>query len=115
MNTEWVLGDLRAISYNVLEKGAPRMQAEPQDKRSAVSYTSILEEHDVARAQRESRTKLLRKLVLPEFNGNKGPNGIVAHIAHDQLMSADIPILGNVLLAVGDVETLNLLLHSPRW
>ena len=78
-----------------------------------VSYTSILEEHDVARSQREVRVGLLKDLALPEHNGGKKPVGVVAHIAHAPLDGADIPVLGNVLLGIGDVHTLLLLLQSP--
>jgi len=79
----------------------------------AVSYTSILEEHDVARTQREVRVRLLKDLALPEYNAGKESVGVVAHVAHAPLDSADIPVLGNLLLGIGDVDTLLLLLHSP--
>lgn len=77
------------------------------------NYSSILDEHDVGRQQREVRVKLLKGLSSKPFNDNKGPNGTVAHLSHGALRSADIPILGDVLLGIGDVETLNVVLHSP--
>jgi len=80
---------------------------------STVTYTSILEEHDVARSQREARKQLLQDIALPEFNDGGKPNGVVAHLSQAPLSASDIPVLGNVLLKIGDVKTLNLVLHSP--
>ncbi len=80
---------------------------------SAVSYSSILDEHDVARSQRGKRKKLLREIAEKDYNDDKGPNGSIAHLSHISLSSSEIPVLGNVLLKIGDVETLNLILHSP--
>jgi len=77
------------------------------------SYSSILEEHNVDYGPRETRKKLLKAIEKNEFNGNAGPNGVIAHLSHDILSSADIPVLGNILLKIGDVKTLNLILYSP--
>ena len=77
------------------------------------SYSSILQEHDVAKSQREQRQKLLTELEKREYNGGRHPNAVVAHIARDTLLSSDIPVLGSVLRQIGDVNTLNLILHSP--
>jgi hypothetical protein len=79
----------------------------------AASYSSILEEHDVARTQRETRKKLLKDIAAKDFNDDSGPNGVIAHLSRAPLSFAEIPILGNVLLKIGDVEILNLILHSP--
>ncbi|MCU0913888.1 MAG: hypothetical protein MUC88_04900 [Planctomycetes bacterium] len=89
-------------------QGNPPRVAEP-----VVSYSSILEEHDVARAQRETRRSLLRDIASPDFNEGTGPNGVIAHISQGSLSSEDVPVLGNILLNLGDVKTLNLILHSP--
>ena len=48
-----------------------------------------------------------------DFNDGDGPNGVIAHLSHDILSSAEIPVLGNILLNIGDVKTLNLILCSP--
>ena len=77
------------------------------------SYSSILEEHDVARGQRETRKNLLHALGDKGLNDGKGPNGVIAHIARGSLTPSDIPVLGDLLRSLGDVETLNLLIHSP--
>ena len=77
------------------------------------TYSSILDEHDVTRQQREFRVKLLKELASKAFNNNKSPNGVVAHLSHGTLIGADIPILGDILRSIGDVETLNVILHSP--
>lgn len=77
------------------------------------TYSSILDEHDVGRKQKEVRQRLLKELSKKAFNGDKAPNGTVAHLSHGPLESTDIPILGDVLLGIGDVETLNVILHSP--
>jgi ATP-dependent protease ClpP protease subunit len=50
---------------------------------------------------------------LPKLNDNKKPVAVLGYISHDQLISNDIPVLGNVLRKLGEVHTLNLVLHSP--
>lgn len=79
----------------------------------AASYTSILQEHDVARAQRETRVKLLKNMEAAEYNDEHRKNAVVAHIAREALNSTDVPILGSILRSVGDVDVLNLILQSP--
>lgn len=79
----------------------------------ATPYSAILKEHDVATSQREHRKDLLVELAKPIYSDNDGPNGVVAHISHWMLESADIPILADILLKFGDVKTLTLILHSP--
>lgn len=78
-----------------------------------ISYSAILQEHDPARMQRETRKKLLEELAEKQFNNGDGPNGVIAHIAAGPISASDIPVLGNVLLQIGDVRTLNLILQSP--
>ena len=78
-----------------------------------ITYSSILDEHDVFRVQKEMRQAILKELALSSYNSNSEPNGVIAHLALDPLGSEDIPILGNVLLEIGDVKTLNLILGSP--
>jgi hypothetical protein len=54
-----------------------------------------------------------------EFNNNKTKCAVIAHITKPGMMGAglasgdDIPVLGNILRSVGDVDVLNLVLHSP--
>ncbi len=85
----------------------------PQVAEPIVSYSSILEEHDVARAQQQMRAGLLREIASSTFNDDDSPNAVIAHLSKTALSSEDIPVLGNVLLALGDVKTLNLIIHSP--
>lgn len=80
---------------------------------SATTYSSILQETDVAKSQRDARVQLLKDMATSKLNDDKGPNGVIAHISQGALSTADIPALGNVLLGIGDVVTLNLILHSP--
>jgi len=77
-----------------------------------ITYSSILDEHDVARTQREARQAILRELASATYNDGE-PNGVIAHLALDALGSEDIPILGNLLLKIGDVKTLTLILGGP--
>lgn len=77
------------------------------------SYTSILKEHNIGQAQREKRIELLQQLSDPEFNDMKRPNAAIAHLSDGTLEPADIQALLNVLLEIGDVDTLNVILHSP--
>jgi ATP-dependent protease ClpP protease subunit len=77
------------------------------------SYSSILAEHDVNKSQREARQKLLRDMEDSDGKGGRQEKAVVAHIARDALTSADVPVLGNVLRQIGDVKTLDLILHSP--
>ena len=78
-----------------------------------VTYTSILQEHDVVRKQRQARVELLKEMAKPSLNDGAGPHGVIAYISQASLVPSDIPVLGNMLLRVGDVNTLNLILHSP--
>lgn len=101
------------ISAMPEEKSKGDRVPQPPDTGARASYTSILEEHDVARQQRDLRVRLLKDLGAPKLNENKKPVGVVGHVSHEQLDSSDIPVLGNVLLKLGDVHTLNLILNSP--
>jgi len=54
----------------------------------------------------------------PEFNDGTKNNAVIAQISKEgsmgsSLESSDVPVLGNLLRSVGDVETLTLILHSP--
>src|SRR5262249_29398656 len=76
------------------------------------TYSSILLEYDVTKKQREARCALLEAVSAPNLNdGNT--SATIGHISHDSLSSSDIPVIGSMLLKVGDVHTLNLVLHSP--
>jgi hypothetical protein len=77
------------------------------------SYSRILAEHDIERAQRNKRTALLQKLSSEEMNGSPGPHGTISHLSQGALTGIDVSMLANVLLAIGDVKTLNLILESP--
>jgi len=79
----------------------------------STSYSSILEEHKVDYAPRETRKKLLQAIAEKEFNDDDEPNGVIAHLSRAVLSSTEIPVLGNILLNIGDVKTLNLILCSP--
>jgi hypothetical protein len=80
---------------------------------TTASYSSILEEHHTDYGPRETRKRLLQAIAHKDFNNNDGPNGVIAHLSHDILASTEIPVLGNILLNIGDVKTLNLILCSP--
>jgi len=90
------------------DKASPTI-IEEQDK----SYTSILEEHNISRAQREKRIELLKQLSKPEFNDGRKKNGVIVHLSDASLSSDDVPALVNMLLKIGDVEILSLILQSP--
>ena len=94
---------------------SPRVPEAPgvPDETARASYTSILEEHDVARQQRDVRIRLLSDLAAPKLNDGKKRVGVIGHVSHAALEPSDIPVLGNMLLKLGDVDTLNLILHSP--
>ncbi len=83
------------------------------DAGEPITYSAILDEHDVFKVQKETRQAILKELALPSFNDGDKPNGVIAHLALDPLGSEDIPISGNVLLDIGDVKTLILILGSP--
>jgi ClpP class serine protease len=84
----------------------------------SASYTSILEEHNIAEKQRKTRKDILERLEKPDFNGNCEKNAVIAHVANEgsigsSLESGDVPVLGNLLRSIGDVDHLSLILHSP--
>jgi hypothetical protein len=73
------------------------------------SYTSILEEHNVADKQRKVRKEILERLEKKEFNGGCENNAVIAHIAKEgsmgsSLESSDVPVLGNLLRSIGDAD-----------
>ena len=85
---------------------------------TAASYTSILEEHNVAEKQRKARIHLLEEMEKESFNGGCGKNAVVGQISKEgsmgsSLESSDVPVLGNLLRSIGDVDNLTLILHSP--
>jgi hypothetical protein len=90
----------------------PSRDIEPVGE-TAASYSSILEEHHADYGPRETRKRLLRDIKQNEFNDNVGPNGVIAHLSHATLSCTEIPVLGNILLNIGDVKILNLILCSP--
>ena len=82
------------------------------------SYTSILEEHNIEQKQRGTRVELLKKMAKKEFNEGRPKNAVISHVANENMLGAgletgDIPILGNTLRSIGDVDVLNLILNSP--
>jgi hypothetical protein len=78
-----------------------------------VSFSKILAEHDISRAQRDKRIELLTSLSSPELNEGQGPHGVVAYLSQRSLDGGDIGILADALLAIGDVTVLTLILESP--
>ena len=94
------------MASNEKDKDCPE-----QSPDSTVSYSSILDEHDINKHQRAARVGLLKELGEAKYNKDKKPNGVIVHISHGMLMGSDIPILGDVLLNIGDVETLNLIVR----
>lgn len=91
----------------------PNPQTDPSQSFDSVSYTSILQEHDVDSQQRAKRRELLEDLQKPKLNNGHKKCGTIGFVSHDSLSSNDIPVLGNMLLKLGDLDTLNLILHSP--
>jgi hypothetical protein len=77
------------------------------------SYASILKEHNVGEAQRRKRVELLKQLARPQFNHGNKANAVIAHLSEGALEPSDIQALVNVLLKVGEVDTLSVILHSP--
>lgn len=92
--------------------GGAASQPQPDVVKQA-SYSQILEEHDVDKQQRDARKKILIDLESSKLNPKAKRVAVIGHISHDQLEAADIPILGNVLRKIGDVDLLTLILHSP--
>ncbi len=84
-----------------------------QDASEQPSYSQIMEEHNVDKQQRDVRRAILRELESPKLNARTKKAAVIGHISHDQLEAADIPVLGNVLRKIGDVDLLTLILHSP--
>jgi hypothetical protein len=80
-------------------------------------FSLILDEHDVPRRQRDARIGLLEQIEKKEYNSGKKA-AVIAMIARlgspgSSIGSDDIPPLGSLLKSIGDVDILNLILHSP--
>ena len=101
------------------EENGTRAPANPETSAFVpASYTSILEEHNVAHKQRLARREILERIENEEFNGGCKQNAFIAHVAKEgsmgsSLESGDVPVLGNLLRSIGDVDHLTLILHSP--
>ncbi len=89
------------------------VQDAPATPETPISYSAIIQEHNVAQTQRDARKKLLQDIGGKAFNVGTQRNGVIAHISSESLSASDIPVLGNLLLQIGDVRTLNLILQSP--
>jgi ClpP class serine protease len=82
------------------------------------SWTAIMQEHDIVEKQRAKRLELLKKMAKKEHNDGHQKNAVICHVTKENMMGSgletgDVPVLGNVLKSVGDVDVLNLILHSP--
>jgi ATP-dependent protease ClpP protease subunit len=96
---------------------------EPKEKAPShcnvtASYSAILEEHNIAGGQRKARVHFLEEMERKEMNDGSEKNAVIAQISKEgsmgsSLEASDLPVLGNLLRSVGDVDTLTLLLHSP--
>jgi hypothetical protein len=90
----------------------------PTTQPTAPSYTSLLDELNVQAKQRELRKALIHDIEKIERESTNKTTAFVAYIAQENapgsgLIANDVPIIGNVLLKLGDVDSLSLLLHSP--
>jgi hypothetical protein len=85
----------------------------PEISRDTV-LSRVLEEQDIHRAQTERRRSLLRSLEVSD-DGRKV--GVVAFLCSESsgyaIDSDDIPALGDALLAIGDVDQLDLIIKGP--
>jgi len=94
-------------------------QVPPVPQPVSPSYSAILQEHDIVSKQRDARRKLIEEIEKLEASATKKKKtAVVAHIAKEgalggSLESPDIPVLGSVLRAIGDVDCLSLILQSP--
>lgn len=100
----------------------PADQPQPgQPSPSDPSYSSLLDEFNVYSRQREIRKALIDDIerIESRISARKRQKAaFVAHIAQENapgsgLTVNDVPVLGNVLLKIGDVDLISLLLHSP--
>jgi hypothetical protein len=87
------------------------------DASRAPALHQVLAEHDLMTRQRRRRVKLLRQMEGMDAKGGR-KNATIAFIGsersyHGAIDSDDIPALGDVLMSVGEVDTLNLILHTP--
>jgi len=75
----------------------------------------VLEEHDLFRAQRAKRIRILEK--LEAHSKGHGKVGYVAFLCSETMGagidSSDIPAIGDALLSVGEVDQLNLIINGP--
>ena len=94
------------------EKGSPDGFIKIPEFKQVLS--SVLEEHDIASAQRAKRKELLLRLEKNPPKGRK--TAFISFFCSDSasLDSTDIPAMGDILLSVGDVDQLNLIISGPR-
>jgi hypothetical protein len=89
--------------------------SDPSSSRGEV-LSQVLREHDLFSAQREKRIELLKRIEKHEAKGQAGIKmGCLAFFSTDAagIESGDIPVIGDALMSLGDVDRLNLIINSP--
>ena len=101
---------------------APPQTIKTQPAPPAPSYSEMLGELNVREKQRERRQELIREIEKIYGQIGKGSKkkttAFIAYVAQENargsaLITNDVPVLGNLLLKLGDVDSLSLLLQSP--
>ena len=97
--------------------GKPSIDDDIDSGRSRGEVLSkVLREHDLFSAQREKRIELLKR--IEEREGQDGSGKRVGCLAFFSAVAAgidsgDIPVFGDALMSLGDVDKLNLIINSP--
>lgn len=82
--------------------------AKPKGEHEQRPFHSVLAEHDLFASQRRSRRELLQRIE----DANPG-SAVIGFIGRGPIDQRDVPAFGDVLMSVGDVDTLNLIIDSP--
>lgn len=89
----------------------PKGYVKQKDEDGARPLANVLDEHNLFASQQRTRRSLLSE-IEKATGGSCATIGFIS-ASGEAIDSTDVPALGDVLLSVGDVETLNLIIHSP--
>lgn len=85
------------------------------DSRRGEVLSKVLREHDLFSAQREKRVEILKQIEAHEEKNSGKKVRCLAFLSTDSagIDSGDIPVFGDALLSLGEVDQLNLIINSP--
>jgi hypothetical protein len=98
------------------ESGSKDSDSSDSDSAGGQVLSGVLREHDLFSAQREKRVEILKRIETTESAANEGEKvRCLAFLTTDSasIGSEDIPVFGEALMSIGEVDYLYLIINSP--